>query len=436
MFNLPISYFLRKFFCKRVAYLAAIVVPLLGYASFIIPLYPFVIGSQPDQPANSPAQAESIAAQPRAQLVSIRFGRSSTGTGDTAAVPKSPTVDPPVISNSTPLKVLAPTFTPAPVDTVAPAVVSTASPTPFGKTSGLLVPTDLPIPTLPPLPTATAAPPITTTTALTEVAEAGLKYAMIISIDGLRPDALLLAHTPTLDKLLERGSYCPQAQTIANSITLPSHASMLTGMLPEKHGIEWGLPYMGWPGMEGPSLFTVAKQAGLTTAMVFGKDKLHYIALKNTVDHLYGGDVHDTEVKAWAIEVIQTGMPEVMFVHFPDTDRVGHAYGWMSENQFQSITFVDGLIGEIVAELEAGGYLINTMFIVSADHGGHGFGHGDDAPEDRTIPWLAAGPGIKQGFIIERQINTYDTAVTVAHALDLPVPSKWDGQPVLEIFEE
>jgi len=128
-------------------------------------------------------------------------------------------------------------------------------------------------------------------------------------------------------------------------------------------------------------------------------------------------------------------LPHILFIHFPDTDRVGHAYGWMSTNQLQSITFVDGLIGEILAALERGDYLDITLLIITADHGGHGLGHGDDAALDKTIPWLAVGPRVPAGVTLTRNINTYDTAATALYALELPIPEIWDGQPILEIFQ-
>ncbi len=210
---------------------------------------------------------------------------------------------------------------------------------------------------------------------------------------------------------------------------------MLTGMTPDKHGILWGLPYLGWPGMNGPTLFSVAHDAGLQTAMVLGKEKLGYLVLPDSVDELFCADVHDTEIKDQALKYIESGLPHVLFVHFPDTDRVGHAHGWMSLNQFQSITFVDGLIGELVAALERGGYLGSTLLIITADHGGHGLGHGDDAPLDKTIPWLAVGPHVPANVTFTRNINTYDTAATALYYLELPIPENWDGQPVLEIFQ-
>src|SRR3954470_7464473 len=66
-----------------------------------------------------------------------------------------------------------------------------------------------------------------------------VKHALIISIDGLRPDLMLRAKAPRMQSLLDRGSYSMWAKTTAASITLPSHISMLTGVTPEAHGIHW-----------------------------------------------------------------------------------------------------------------------------------------------------------------------------------------------------
>lgn len=274
---------------------------------------------------------------------------------------------------------------------------------------------------------------LTSTVSLTQPQQ--VEHVVIISIDGLRPDALFLAITPNIDKLIAQGSYSPSAQSLPLSITLPNHASMLSGMVAAKHGIQWGVPYIGWPGMTGPTLFNVAHKAGLSTGMIAGKNKMNYLVIGNSVDKLFVTDVHDPEIRDKALEFIQAGLPEVLFVHFPDTDRVGHAYGWLSENQFQSITFADGLVGEIVAELERSDYLARTLLIITSDHGGHGFSHGDDCPEDRTIPWLAVGPGAPPGVTLHRPINTYDTAATAAAALNLPIPENWDGRPVVEVLE-
>jgi hypothetical protein len=310
----------------------------------------------------------------------------------------------------------------SPSATVTPSATPTLSPTPPPPATPILsLPTSLSIAVEVPTPTI--------------IPESKIEHVVIISVDGMGSYVLAAAEAPNINYLIAKGAFSPNAQTVKISETLPSHASMLSGVVPEKHGILWGVPYMGWPGMNGPTLFSVAHEAGFTTAMVFGKEKLNYLNLPNSVDTCFCTDAHDPEIKDQAVKIIQAGLPHVLFIHFPDVDRVGHSFGWGSPNQLYAVNFTDGLIGEIVVALENGAYLNNTLLIVTADHGGHGLRHGDDSPVDRTIPWLAVGPKVRSGVTLGSNINTYDTAATVLYALGLPIPEGWDGQPVLEIFQ-
>jgi predicted AlkP superfamily pyrophosphatase or phosphodiesterase len=52
---------------------------------------------------------------------------------------------------------------------------------------------------------------------------------VVVSIDGLRPDAISTYGAATLQRLMREGSYTLCASTIHPSTTLPSHTSMLTG---------------------------------------------------------------------------------------------------------------------------------------------------------------------------------------------------------------
>jgi arylsulfatase A-like enzyme len=75
----------------------------------------------------------------------------------------------------------------------------------------------------------------------------------------------------------------------------------------------------------------------------------------------------------------------------------------------------------------------DTLIIITADHGGHGTTHGTRRLEDMTIPWIIAGPGVWHR-VLSTNVNTTDTAATVAWALGLPIQPDWDGRPVLEAF--
>src|SRR5262245_52972596 len=102
-----------------------------------------------------------------------------------------------------------------------------------------------------------------------------VRHAIIISIDGLRPDLMLRAKAPHIQAMLDRASYSLWAKTTPGSITLPSHISMLTGVTPEAHGILWNgdlaLKEPVYPNF--PTIFELAKRAGLSTAVVAGKVK-------------------------------------------------------------------------------------------------------------------------------------------------------------------
>ena len=77
-----------------------------------------------------------------------------------------------------------------------------------------------------------------------------------------------------------------------------------------------------------------------------------------------------------------------------------------------------------------------TLFILSADHGGHGHNHSGSIKEDRLIPWLAWGPGVRAGHRIIAPISTVDTAATALWALGYPSPPGLIGRPVKEAFKE
>ena len=77
----------------------------------------------------------------------------------------------------------------------------------------------------------------------------------------------------------------------------------------------------------------------------------------------------------------------------------------------------------------------DLTFIVTADHGGDGFGHADGPtnPLSRTIPWVAWGNGVKVQELTA-SIHNMDTGPTVLWLLGIDPPSGWDGVPVKSAF--
>ena len=255
---------------------------------------------------------------------------------------------------------------------------------------------------------------------------------LILSIDGLRPDAIELTPMRNLQALMQESSYSLVAQTIYHSSTLPSHSSMLTGLCPDKHGVDWNdyKPERGYAS--GIDIFDLAQAAGMRTVMVVGKEKLRQVTEPESTDVFEFINDRDVVIATRVVEIIPQGF-DLMFVHFPTPDWMGHEYGWLSPEQYSVLFRADEALQTILNALEEAGLREDTLIIVTADHGGHGTSHGTSRLEDITIPWIIAGPGVGH-MVLSTDVNTTDTAATVAWALGLPIQPDWDGRPVLEAF--
>ncbi len=122
------------------------------------------------------------------------------------------------------------------------------------------------------------APPLPTTSISRNV--------VVVSIDGLRPDAIAAYGATTLQRLMREGSYTLSASTIHPSKTLPSHTSMLTGQPPERHGVLWNnVVTADTDSVDLPNIFSVARAHGYSTAAFFSKAKFQPLQLAGTLDY-------------------------------------------------------------------------------------------------------------------------------------------------------
>ncbi len=291
----------------------------------------------------------------------------------------------------------------------------------------------------PPLETATPFPPAPATQTsppptATEIPLPEIERVLIISVDGLRPEAISLAPMSNVQALMETGIYSLSAQTIYPSSTLPGHSSMLTGMCPDKHGVDWNdyIPENGYAA--SPSLFEIAHNAGLRTGMVVGKEKLQQITPPENLDFFEFVNDRDSVVAARATQYIAEGF-DLLFVHLPLVDILGHLYGWLSPDQLIGAKHADEAIGILLGALDEANLREGTLIIVTADHGGLGTSHGGKDSAMMTIPWILAHASLTPRVIL-RPISITDTAPTAAFALNLPIPEIWDGIPALEAFGE
>ena len=108
---------------------------------------------------------------------------------------------------------------------------------------------------------------------------------VLISIDGLKPEAILEAAShglkvPNLRAFLADGVYATGVRGVLPTLTYPSHMTILTGASPAKHGIyanttfdPLGRNEHGWywytEDVQVPTLWDAAAAANLKTANVY-----------------------------------------------------------------------------------------------------------------------------------------------------------------------
>jgi len=260
-------------------------------------------------------------------------------------------------------------------------------------------------------------------------------HVIILSEDGLRPDALAQAHAPMHEALMREGAYTMRARTIRFASTLPSHASMLSGFDVGAHGLSWN----SWQPSRGfikvPTVFSVVGGAGEPTAAFVGKRKLEHILPPGSHTTFSNPGYLCHKVVPQAAAHFREHRPRVEFVHFSDPDSSGHSVGWMSDDQIASIARTDECLTTLMEAIKQTDPK-RTLLIISADHGGRGRNHSGSREEDRLIPWIAWGAGVRPGHHIDGPVSTFDTAATALWALGYPSPAGGTGHPVKEAFEE
>jgi hypothetical protein len=267
------------------------------------------------------------------------------------------------------------------------------------------------------------------------------RNVVVISVDGLRPDAITTYRAPTLQRLMREGSYTLSASTIFPSKTLPSHTSMLTGQPPESHGVLWNnVATADADSIELPNIFSVARAHGYSTAAFFSKAKFQPLQRLGTLDYSQApggwfGRWSSERTVDDVSEYLEGARPNLLFVHLTDPDAAGHSAGWMTAEYGRAVLAADATVARLIGLAEGvygGGHF---SLILTADHGGHGTNHGSSDPRDVTIPWIAWGQGVKQGVLESSSVRTMDTASTVLWLLGLTEPADWTGEAVTQAYE-
>lgn len=271
-----------------------------------------------------------------------------------------------------------------------------------------------------------------------------IQRIVLISIDTLRADALGCygnphGTSPYIDELAAQGTRF--ANCIAPApMTLPSHASMLTGLHPLQHGL-----LINMQGKLPASVVTLAerlKALGWRTGAVVSSAVLHRRfdldqGFDEYRDDFYpavaGFDepsVQRTNARATtsvAVDWLNRGsadQKEFLFVHYidahspydppPDLARRFDGDLYLGE-----IAFVDRQVARLVDHVVRRFSPAGTLWIVTSDHGEALGEHGEAThgtflyDEVVRVPLIFAGPGVPRGLVVTEPVGLVDLVPTL-----------------------
>ena len=267
-----------------------------------------------------------------------------------------------------------------------------------------------------------------------------IRRVIVVVLDGLRPDAIDRFDLVHLKRLMAHGAASMTATTVAPSITTAAVTSLLTGVAPARHGVTTDRVFV--PGsttaiVPVPELVT---RAGYPASGFMGDVPALFRGVANRVGRRLGfGTARFSgktapEILLAARSTIRAQRRGLIFLHWPDADRAGHARGWMSRAYEDACHTLDGTLAMLHA-LAAVGHDPSTLLVACADHGGGGFvtnDHNSDHPLDRTIPLLLSGAGV-----VRRELgpaSLLDVPATALWALGVSAPAALDGRVLREAF--
>jgi len=247
-------------------------------------------------------------------------------------------------------------------------------------------------------------------------------------IDGMRPDAI--QNIPFADSLMKTGSYTMNARTVMPSVTLPCHMSLFHSVEPTRHGVTTNV-YMP-PARPIRGLCEVLHDNWKRCAFFYTWEELRDVARPGSLKYSLCSNClqHHTRVaEEVTVESFRQYMPEhtpdfaFLYNHMPD--GAGHGHGWMSEEYMTAVREAWDMVERAVSCLPE-----DYTIIVTADHGGHDRVHGNDSPEDMTIPLFCKGPAFTPGKNLGN-VSILDIAPTIAQLIGVPPDPEWEGKTLV-----
>lgn len=306
-----------------------------------------------------------------------------------------------------------PTEEPTPTETKAPTKEPTAEPTVVPPTE------ENPTPDVPDVP----------------VFE-NYKHVVVIGVDGAGA-YFKDAKTPFIDNIFADGALTYKMLTSNPTISAQCWGSLLHGVTPVFHKLTNSVVENNEYDPESlfPSFFRVIREndpdANLASFSHWNPINVGIVEEGIGV-HKVGG-LSDAKLAEEIVKYVQENAPTALFVQFDEADSTGHSEGYGTKKHFDKITEIDSYIGRIFNAYQNKGILDETLFLVTADHGGNGTSHGGLSDTEKYVMFAARGKNVEKGEIQDIEIR--DTAAIVLYALGYDIPETWTGRVPSGLFK-
>ncbi|MEO2014991.1 MAG: sulfatase-like hydrolase/transferase [Fuerstiella sp.] len=282
---------------------------------------------------------------------------------------------------------------------------------------------------------------------------------VLITLDTTRADHLgcygcSSDMTPNIDRLASESAVFERAYTVV-PITLPAHATMLTGKLPPEHSLR--INGVSRLADSVPTLAEILQQQEYQTGAFVSSlvlDARFGLArgFDNYNDRLANGpdgpraERSAAETVAAAMAWLNRLAPEPFFcwVHFYDPHEPYDEHRELFEDQFAGrpydaeIAYMDRHIGRLLDSLQRTGVEDRTLILIAGDHG-EGLGDHDEATHGYLaynatmhVPLLIRQPGPEhRGLRVAAPVSLVDIFPTILDSLQIDRTSASTGRSLL-----
>ena len=273
------------------------------------------------------------------------------------------------------------------------------------------------------------------------------KHVVLIGLDGWGAYSVSKAEIPNIRKMMNEGCYTLKKRSALPSSSAINWASMFMGAGPELHGYtQWGSKVPELPSREVtengifPTIFYLLHKARPEAEIgcLYEWEGIKYLVDTLALDyHVQAPDYnkHPEALCGMAEKYIKEKTPVLLAVCFDNPDHVGHPAGHDTPEYYAKLNELDTYVARIVQAVKDAGMFDNTIFIITADHGGINKGHGGKTMQEMETPFIICGKNVKKGGEFSESMMQYDVASTIAYIFGLKQPQVWIGRPMKQVFK-